>query len=97
MMAEAAFPILTTEIRYEHDVVLARQRVREVARLLGFETQDQTRIATAVSELARNAFQYAGAGRVDVLLERGEDPALVVRSEERRVGKECRSRWSPYH
>ena len=21
----------------------------------------------------------------------------VVRSEERRVGKECRSRWSPYH
>src|SRR3712207_7607839 len=24
-------------------------------------------------------------------------PALGVRSEERRVGKECRSRWSPYH
>jgi hypothetical protein len=23
--------------------------------------------------------------------------ALTVRSEERRVGKECRSRWSPYH
>ena len=23
--------------------------------------------------------------------------ALGVRSEERRVGKECRSRWSPYH
>ena len=22
---------------------------------------------------------------------------LTVRSEERRVGKECRSRWSPYH
>src|SRR2546426_6649065 len=26
-----------------------------------------------------------------------ERTALVVRSEERRVGKECRSRWSPYH
>ena len=32
-----------------------------------------------------------------------EDPAILsadgrqVRSEERRVGKECRSRWSPYH
>src|SRR3989441_12075470 len=24
-------------------------------------------------------------------------PALIGRSEERRVGKECRSRWSPYH
>ena len=28
-----------------------------------------------------------------------EDPDLLIdkRSEERRVGKECRSRWSPYH
>ena len=24
-------------------------------------------------------------------------PMLILRSEERRVGKECRSRWSPYH
>ena len=28
---------------------------------------------------------------------RGRDGLLVCRSEERRVGKECRSRWSPYH
>ena len=26
-----------------------------------------------------------------------DDSGLCVRSEERRVGKECRSRWSPYH
>ena len=26
-----------------------------------------------------------------------QDPTLLYRSEERRVGKECRSRWSPYH
>ena len=25
------------------------------------------------------------------------DAVLLTRSEERRVGKECRSRWSPYH
>src|SRR5256886_1685791 len=33
------------------------------------------------------------------VLEQGdrEAPAQLVRSEERRVGKECRSRWSPYH
>src|SRR5256885_12885781 len=30
-------------------------------------------------------------------LDRGVNYALVGRSEERRVGKECRSRWSPYH
>ena len=29
---------------------------------------------------------------IDRLVKRG-----VIRSEERRVGKECRSRWSPYH
>src|SRR2546422_9991520 len=28
---------------------------------------------------------------------RGWEPRFVGRSEERRVGKECRSRWSPYH
>ena len=27
----------------------------------------------------------------------GRANAQVLRSEERRVGKECRSRWSPYH
>ena len=27
----------------------------------------------------------------------GVGDIIVVRSEERRVGKECRSRWSPYH
>ena len=25
------------------------------------------------------------------------DIKVIIRSEERRVGKECRSRWSPYH
>ena len=28
---------------------------------------------------------------------RGTDKGAKLRSEERRVGKECRSRWSPYH
>ena len=57
-------PILTTEIRSEHDVVLARQRARQIAGLLGVDAQAQTRIATAVSEIARNAYQYAGGGKV---------------------------------
>src|SRR5260370_8260750 len=26
-----------------------------------------------------------------------DEPTTALRSEERRVGKECRSRWSPYH
>src|ERR1035441_750408 len=34
---------------------------------------------------------------VECLLELGAADARIARSEERRVGKECRSRWSPYH
>lgn len=56
--------LLQQEIRFEHDVVLTRQRARQLAALLGFDAQDQTRIATAVSEIARNAFKYAGGGKV---------------------------------
>src|SRR2546425_7995117 len=33
----------------------------------------------------------------DVTTEAGRAALLTARSEERRVGKECRSRWSPYH
>lgn len=62
-------PLLTVALRDEHDVVLARHRVRHLAELLGFDRQGQTRVATAVSELARNAFQYAGGGRVELGLE----------------------------
>src|SRR6478609_4693261 len=57
--------ILTMDIVREADVVAARQRARRIAELIGFETQDQTRIATAVSEIARNAFEYAHQGLVD--------------------------------
>ena len=53
-----AVPILTLNIRYEHDTVAARQRARQIARLAGFDAQDQTRIATAVSEIARNCLLY---------------------------------------
>ncbi len=53
------------KIEYEQDLVYARQRSRLIAELLGFDVNDQTRISTAVSEIARNAFQYAGSGEVE--------------------------------
>ncbi|MFO1498790.1 MAG: anti-sigma regulatory factor [Verrucomicrobiota bacterium] len=59
------FCLTNVRISYEHDVVLARQRARQVAGLLHFDVQDQVRIATAVSEIARNAFLYAKGGRVE--------------------------------
>lgn len=57
--------LLNVFLRYEGDVVIARSRGRQLAELLGFSAQDQTRMATAVSELARNALMYAGGGQVE--------------------------------
>jgi signal transduction histidine kinase/CheY-like chemotaxis protein len=57
--------ILRVVIAAETDVVLVRKRTRRLAELVGFEVQDQTRITTAVSEIARNAFEYAGGGQVE--------------------------------
>ena len=40
---------------------------------------------------------FVGALVLDFMLLGTFSPAFWPRSEERRVGKECRSRWSPYH
>lgn len=66
-------------LRYEHDVVLVRRRARAISELLHFERQDQTRIVTAVSEIARNAFDYAGGGRVEFSLENAPTPTFFIR------------------
>jgi signal transduction histidine kinase/CheY-like chemotaxis protein len=63
--------ILVLNIYSEYDTVAARQRARQIARLVGFDAQDQTRVATAVSEIARNAFRYAGGGKIDYGVEYG--------------------------
>jgi signal transduction histidine kinase len=74
-------------IEAEGDVVTIRQRARRIAELLGFERQDQTRIATAVSEIARNAFVYAGGGRAEFLVETKESPQLFrIRISDRGKG-----------
>src|SRR4051794_37267236 len=70
--------ILSVTVRIEHDTVNARQRARQIARLLGFDSQDQTRIATAVSEIARNAYNYAGGGKIEYLLEGRTSPQLFI-------------------
>ncbi len=46
----------------EHDIVIARGEVRQMAVALGFRVIDQTRLATVASELARNVVKYAKRG-----------------------------------
>ena len=78
--------LLTIEIRYEQDLVLTRQRARQIAQLLGFDAQDQTRLATAASEVARNAFQYAQGGRVEFQVqEQSQELTIVIRDRGRGI------------
>lgn len=53
-------------LRSERDIIAARRAARDLARNLGFGLADQTRLATALSELARNVVTHAGAGRCTI-------------------------------
>ena len=55
---------LQVEIQEEFDIISARARARVFAEALGFGIVDQTRIATAVSEIARNALIHGGGGKM---------------------------------
>src|SRR5262245_12336036 len=81
------WPVLTVTIKYEHDVVAARRRARQIAGMLGFDSQDQSRIATAVSEIARNAFNYADGGRVEFQVEgEGAQQSLLIEVKDQGPG-----------
>ena len=68
---------------------------------------ESTREALDVASLAGDILLASGAEifRVEETIDRiaraygvnSSDAFVLSRSEERRVGKECRSRWSPYH
>ncbi len=73
--------LMNLPLSRDQDLVAARQRARDISALLGFATQDQIRIATTVSEIARNALRYAAGGHV--VFEAAQLPAwpqaLVIR------------------
>ncbi|MDQ3585374.1 MAG: ATP-binding protein [Acidobacteriota bacterium] len=51
-------------VRREADIVKVRDRVRRLAREMGFDATTQIKITTAVSELTRNIFEYANSGAI---------------------------------
>jgi signal transduction histidine kinase/CheY-like chemotaxis protein len=79
--------ILSVSIRAELDVIACRQRARQIAALCGFGLQDQARIATAASEVARNVYNYAAPGRAEFLIEGETAPqVLTIRIEDQGPG-----------
>ena len=74
----------SVEILTEWDIVAARQLGRNVAKELGFGTVDQARITTAISELDRNIYLYAGQGRIEIqqLMENGIKGILIIAADQ---------------
>jgi signal transduction histidine kinase len=80
-------PLLSLDLHHDQDVVTARQRAAQIAGLLEFDASEQTRIATAVSEIVRNAFRYAHDGRIAFEIDDESRPQrLLIRVEDRGPG-----------
>lgn len=69
--------LIKTEIKTENDIVWVRRKARELGEYLKLDKQEQTRLATAVSEIARNTFQYAGRGMAEFNLEPVNEKILL--------------------
>ncbi len=70
--------LLSHTLHHDEDMVTARQRAAQIAALLGFDVPQQTRIATATSEIVRNAFKYTGGGKVDFSVDTDARPQRFV-------------------
>ncbi|ARD48010.1 ATP-binding protein [Sporosarcina sp. P37] len=75
------------EIKTEWDIVAARQLGRNEAKSTGFGTVDQARITTAISELARNIYLYAGKGRIEIeSVKVGQRAGLIIKASDEGPG-----------
>lgn len=76
--------LLTLPVKLESDILMVRRRARQIALLIGYGAGDQTRISTAVSEIARNAQVHAQGGHVDFFIDDRKQPIkflIVIRDK----------------
>jgi serine/threonine-protein kinase RsbT len=66
------------EIREESDIVKARAKGRELCLVMGFSEAEQIKVATAISELARNIVQYAGQGEIALTMVSNEPKHIQI-------------------
>ena len=68
----------TIRVASDVDIVSARQKGRALAAQAGFSEGDQTVIAAAISEIARNILMYAKRGEIAISLQDGTERIGVV-------------------
>ncbi|SHF59275.1 serine/threonine-protein kinase RsbT [Caldanaerobius fijiensis DSM 17918] len=70
---------LIIKIKDENDIVISRQMAKNFAQKLDFSLVDVTKIATAVSELARNIYRYAKEGYIYIKKEtKANNPCIKI-------------------
>ncbi|RMF39972.1 MAG: hypothetical protein D6753_12590, partial [Planctomycetota bacterium] len=75
------------DLRYEQDVVVARQRARQIAQTAGIESRRLASLTTACSEVIRNAWKRTAGGRVEVWVYLDPvQPVWMLRVAEQGVG-----------
>jgi serine/threonine-protein kinase RsbT len=78
---------LHVAIEFEGDIVSARQKGRELAGAIGFSHTEQTMIALAISEIARNIVTYARRGAVTLSrAEQGTRRGIVIVAQDEGPG-----------
>jgi signal transduction histidine kinase len=70
--------IFTIHIQNEMDIMLAHRRGMQFAKFSGISLSEQTRFATSVSEICRNALEYAGEGIIHFLIRMKKEQATLI-------------------
>ena len=103
IMALDAGTTSTRAILFDKDsniVSASQQEFTQYYPKSGWVEHDPMEILAATIEVSRDVIQRAGISEEQVSaigITNQRKTTVRSRSEERRVGKECRSRWSPYH
>ena len=79
---------------FRGDIGIAGDRIAAIGAL--GDAPAATKIDATNLVVAPGFIDLLGQSEFNVLVD-GRAASKIMRSEERRVGKECRSRWSPYH
>jgi len=78
---------LRIPISDDSHAVVAAQNGHRLARESGFSQVEQTAISTAILEVARNIFKYAGTGEIRIsLFEDGSTPGILIIAEDHGPG-----------
>jgi len=77
---------MVVEINEEYDIVTARNHTKTICDDLGFSASGQVKIATVVSELARNIHAYVGRGRIELEIVSTPRRGIEIRAIDRGNG-----------